>query len=102
MSEFFKNQFHKLANSRVFRRLWVSTPNRVKSLLGPIKKLLPSKTPWEKIPRVYPVLQCNLKCPFCSDGQDYDQSHMGYEVLPTESPRPPVLRNTGRRLVTSS
>ena len=37
--------------------------------------------PQERIPRVYPILQCNLRCPFCSDGLDYDKSHMGYKPL---------------------
>ena len=57
----------------------------LRRLPAPVKKaartVLPAPTPYDKVPRVYPVLQCNLRCPFCSDGLDYDKSHMGYKPL---------------------
>ncbi len=40
--------------------------------------------PIESIPHVYPVLKCNLNCPYCSDGFFYDKSYMGFNSLPVE------------------
>jgi hypothetical protein len=56
----------------------------LKRLPGAMRDKIVAYTPHEKIPRVYPTLKCNLRCPFCSDGLDYDKSHMGYEPLTAE------------------
>jgi hypothetical protein len=56
----------------------------LKRLPGPVREKIAAHTRHEKIPRVYPTLKCNLRCPFCSDGLDYDKSHMGYEPLTAE------------------
>lgn len=67
------------------RRLWQALPPRLRRLLAPaVRTVVPTTMPMEKIPRVYPTLQCNLSCPFCSDGLDYDKSRMGYEPLTKE------------------
>jgi organic radical activating enzyme len=75
--------------SRLFtvrnRRLWEKLPGPVRRILAPaVRTVVPTRIPMEKIPRVYPTLQCNLRCPFCSDGLDYDKSRMGYEPLSKE------------------
>lgn len=56
----------------------------LKRLPGSVRQRVAAHTPHEKIPRVYPTLKCNLRCPFCSDGLDYDKSHMGYRPLTAE------------------
>jgi organic radical activating enzyme len=75
--------------SRLFtlrnRRLWDRLPGPLRRLLAPaVRTVVPTRIPMEKIPRVYPTLQCNLRCPFCADGLDYDKSRMGYEPLTKE------------------
>lgn len=40
--------------------------------------------PFEKIPRIYITLRCNLACPYCSDGLAYDMSDMKYDLLSGE------------------
>jgi len=67
------------------QRLWSRLPKRLRQAASPVVRLLAQDhVPHASIPRVYPTLQCNLKCPFCSDGLDYDKSHMGYQPLPPE------------------
>ena len=67
------------------RKIWEKLPGPIRRLMAPaLRTVIPTTMPMEKIPRVYPTLQCNLTCPFCSDGLDYDKSRMGYELLSKE------------------
>ncbi|MHC4549468.1 MAG: radical SAM protein [Planctomycetota bacterium] len=66
---------------RLARALLSRLPSPVRRAV--VRTVVPP-TPHAKIPRVYPTLKCNLNCPFCSDGLDYDKSHMGYAPLTTE------------------
>lgn len=71
-------------NSR-FKFFWTRLPRPVRVALSKgIAAVTPGIERHETIPRVYMTLQCNLRCPYCSNGMDYDMSTMGYGHLSTE------------------
>lgn len=76
-----KNFFRQLYNSRL-KRILRRMPACIQKAVYRYRDYIADvKDPFEKIPRVYITLRCNLKCPYCSDGLAYDMSDMKYDEL---------------------
>lgn len=81
MKRLLANLSRRLYNSP-FKRVWHRLPGPVKFPVQQIRHWFSeADVPFEKIPRVYVTLLCNLRCPYCSDGLAYDKSEMSYEGL---------------------
>ena len=65
----------------LYHRLPVSVKGKISKMASVVFE---DGVPIESIPHVYPVLKCNLNCPYCSDGFFYDKSYMGFNSLPVE------------------
>ncbi|TAL13847.1 radical SAM protein [Patescibacteria group bacterium] len=81
MRAFFLDILRRTYNSPL-KKLYHGLPAPLKAPARAIRSFVSGDpAPPESIPRVYPVLRCNLACPYCSDGKAYDQSDMGYKEL---------------------
>lgn len=81
MRGFFLDILRRAYNSPL-KKIYHGLPRPLRGPARAIRGLVSGDpVPPEDIPRVYPVLRCNLACPYCSDGKAYDKSDMGYKEL---------------------
>lgn len=79
-----KNILRQLFNSRAKKMLRI-LPHGVQNYVYKYRDhVIGIEDPFETVPRVYITLRCNLTCPYCSDGLEYDMSEMKYELLAGE------------------
>lgn len=74
---------YAVARRSAIRRLWRNLPARPRKIVADwVFGFLGFDYGTDaSTPRIYPTLQCNLTCPYCSDGIYYDKSRMGYTLL---------------------